>query len=126
MGTNYYHRTDVCPTCHRGTEAHICKSLTMFQTVEEWQDVGPPVQSWQEWKERLRAGGEVWDEYGTRWGVEEFIAAVEETTPDARRRQYDAMAAEPFWRHRVEDGTEFLDPDGFSFSRGEFSRGEFS
>jgi hypothetical protein len=128
MGTNYYHRSAICECCHRYEERHICKSLTSFEGTVEWPDEAPcapvvTVGSWQDWKARILAEGEVWDEYGTHWPTADFIARVEATPDDARRRQHDWMVNND--PQRVSDGpaegTEWLDADGFSFYGGAFS-----
>ena len=129
MGTNYYHRTAICECCGRYDEQHICKSRTTFEGVVRYQDTPPywvvVVDSWQAWKSHIQAEGEVWDEYGEQWKVEDFIDAVEVTKPENRRRQWEWMV-----RHRPEDvvdaplaadGKTWLDADGFSFYGGAFS-----
>lgn len=129
MGTNYYHRTNICDCCGRYDAKHICKSMTTFQAIWEWGgeydcDQIVTVSSWQQWKERLLADGEVWDEYGEKWDIEKFIADVESTEVAWRRRQYDWCLAHP---QRVESlgeisaKGEWIDADGFSFSGGGFS-----
>lgn len=129
MGTNYYHRTGVCGSCGRYDETHICKSMHSFEAVT-MLDKTPPVWetvvvvgSWHDWKVRLRASGEVWDEYGNQFTVEEFISMVESTRLDRRRWQYDWMCSN--LPGEVSDGPEpgksWLDPDGFSFSGRPFS-----
>lgn len=127
MSTNYYHRTNICSCCDRYDETHIGKNTSGFEAVIDWDtDDGRPVMvvsTWQEWKERLLAGGEVYDEYGTRIPTDEFIAERESLSMDARRRQYDWMAAnrpsEISWV--PERDHTWLDPEGFTFYGGEFS-----
>jgi hypothetical protein len=122
MGANYYHRTNRCDCCGRFDERHICKSGTSFQGYRpDWaNDSTPLIVSWEEWKTALRADGEVWDEYGQRHDVEQFIADVEATEPERRRRQYDWMV-----QHARDYGLsmdrDWLDPDGFSFTLSEFT-----
>lgn len=129
MGTNYYHRTDICPCCSRYEVTHICKSHITFEAIVQWNDDGTMavvVSSWAQWKDRLRAGGEVWNEYREIIPTERFIADVEATDPQARRRQYDWLRDErPVWMQphldSVSPDGEWLDADGFSFSGREFS-----
>lgn len=128
MGTNYYHRSNICECCGRFDEQHICKSMTMFNGVVRWLDEKPygfvvTVPSWQDWKARLVAGGEVWDEYGERWDTDQFIERVEVTDADDRGSQHAWIV-----RNRPElasdgpeDSRDWLDADGFSFHGGEFS-----
>lgn len=119
MGTNYYAKAPECPNpcqhCEAAVEVHIGKSLTMFEAHDE-----PPwgrIESWQDWKRILLQGVQVDDEYHSGWTVPEFISAVEGTSKKDRRRQYDAVMANPLWRSE----RDYLDADGFSFHRGEFS-----
>lgn len=128
MGTNYYHRTNICRACDRYDETHICKSLTSFEGPVRSQDEPPygwvvEVGSWREWRDRILADGEVWDEYGDQIPVETFVERVEATPLDLRGSQHKWMVTnEP---SRVSDGPEegksWLDPDGFSFYGGAFS-----
>lgn len=133
MGTNYYHRTNICSCCGRYEETHICKSLNSFEAVTRWLDEPPygrviEIGSWQEWKARLldpepSLAGQVWDEYGEQISVEEFIERVEATDPEWRRRQFTWMVnnapAEVSSEPRLEK--TWLDPDGFTFSGRSFS-----
>lgn len=128
MGTNYYHRTNICDCCGRYDEQHICKSLVSFEAPVAWQDPQPDgfvvtIKSWADWKARLLDGGEVWDEYGERIPTDEFIARVEATDPERRRWQYDWMAEHLPERVSVQpaEGMDWLDADGFSFYGGAFS-----
>lgn len=135
VSTNYYWRHNICACCGRHDEWHICKNLTSFEAhfgPAEWDDTikrftAPPplVTTWAEWKGLLRTEGQVWDEYGHRHDVEAFIARVENTKPEDRRRQYDWCATHPQLgvRHLdcVQVDGDWLDPDGFSFYGGDFS-----
>lgn len=128
MGTNYYHRTNICGCCDRYDEAHICKSMTSFEGPVRWLDeppYGPVVElgSWQAWRERILAGGEVWDEYGGQIEPETFVARVERTSLDDRRRQHEWMLknAPNGVSDGPEEGKSWLDADGFSFYGGTFS-----
>lgn len=136
MGANYYWRHDICSCCGRYDELHICKSLTSFQAQfaeAEWDDLAkqyappePLAVSWSDWKDLIRKDGEVWDEYGHRQDVDDFIARVEATDPLSRRRQYDWCVNHPqdVPRRRIDrvgPRGEWLDADGFSFYGGEFS-----
>lgn len=128
MGTNYFHRSNICECCGRYDEQHICKSLVTFEAPVVWQDEPPygyvvTVKSWADWKARLLDDGEVWDEYGERIPSDEFIARVEATDPERRRRQYDWMVEHEPERATVQpaEGMDWLDVDGFSFCGGAFS-----
>lgn len=123
MGTNYDALPPACenPCKHcRIDGVHIGKSLTMFQGYESspWG----PVLSWEDWKAVLRRPGvRIVDEYGHGHDVEEFIAKVEATEPESRRRQYDWMVKHASWAVTGTDPADWLDADGFSFSREHFS-----
>lgn len=136
MGTNYYWRHNICSCCGRYDELHICKSLVSFEghfaEAERDETSGkyaPPaalIVSWSQWRNKLRDGGEVWDEYGLRHDTAEFIAFVEATDPVARRRQYEWCVNHPHIVpprriDRIGPCGEWLDADGFSFYGGEFS-----
>ena len=125
MGTNYFAIEAACPNpCDhcRQPEWHIGKSLRMFQAHDDtpWGEI----ESWSAWKDALRTPGVIIrNEYGEDCDVEEFIADVERVPMDQRRRQYDAVREGGYpvhtdWRGRSYD---YLDADGFSFYRGEFS-----
>lgn len=124
MGTNFFHHTNACEHCGRHDERHIGKSFRMFQGYRpdpDWPDDPTPyLTSWQHWKAALLAGGEIWDEYGTRWDAEDFIARVEATEKSLRRRQYDAVA-EHAKLHGIAVRNDWIDGDGFSFCDLEFS-----
>lgn len=124
MGANYYHRFGHCDCCGRYDERHICKSLVMFQGYRpdpDWpEDPTPTLVTWEGWKLALRADGTVWDEYGREHDVESFIADVEATKPEYRRRQYDWVQENRYGYGRDAD-SDWLDPDGFSFCNREFS-----
>lgn len=128
MGTNFYWRHNACSCCGRYDERHICKSMVSFAGYFGLDEYGmpsansPEITAWQDWKKRLLSGGEIWTEYGGRWGTAEFIDHVEATSPEARRRQYEWMVRNhgPD-RIGVEPCKDWLDPEGFSFYGGEFS-----
>lgn len=131
MGTNYYHRTSICSCCGRYDETHICKSHISFEAITEWQDDGNlivTVGTWTQWRERLLADGEVWNQYGEHIPTTTFIADVESVTLENRRRQYDWCVEHQHagWRDiPISDDphpdAEWLDPLGYSFSGRPFS-----
>lgn len=121
MGTNYYAHWN--PNGGGGGPArilypqpvlvlHVCKSYTNFQ--------GQVFNSWAAWQHFLYANEwelEIVDEYGSKHKVTDFISAVEGTSREERRRQFDWVQ-----RYRtVEPNRDWLDADGFSFYSGEFS-----
>lgn len=115
MGTNYYHRRDVCPTCGKPDEiVHIGKASAgwtfSFHGTEE-------IRSWQEWREVLRSGGEIRDEYGDVVSLERMEALVAD-------RQHNDLNHTTYCQREHPDHARadcWLDPEGHSFQRNEFS-----
>jgi hypothetical protein len=112
MGTNYY--VDWRPSFAGSVtiNMHICKSLYMFQ--------GEPFATWSEWKSFLLHNWEtarITDENGRVWATTAFVAAVDEKigSPSGRRQHEAAGEYGP-----IDPQRDWLDPDGFSFHRGEF------
>jgi hypothetical protein len=119
MGTNYYAEFPVCEHCGRGPERlHICKSMVTFEAHQAEEGLHPELTSWRAYRAWLREGGvQVRDEYGVTHDVETFIAKVELTAEEDRRRQHDwVVANEPSLLDRY-----WLDADDFTFSWGEFT-----
>lgn len=121
MGTNYYANWRLSEAASESpfslsqepvsVDFHICKSLVMFQ--------GAVFNSWSAWKHFLETQQDrvtITDEHGAEWPVEKFVAAVEETKPDHRQRQHYFLL-----NHGYALTDDWLDPDRFSFHRGEFS-----
>lgn len=114
MGTNYYAHWRPPGAETFTLRLHICKSHRMFN--------GSVFPSWQAWKTFLEhnvAGTErvtIVDEYNAEILLSEFVARVEATAPDLRRRQYDWLVRNDYPTH-----LDWLDDDGFSFHDGEFS-----
>jgi hypothetical protein len=122
MGTNYYanwklssQNSDAPFSLNRpavSLDFHICKSLTNFQ--------GAVFNSWSAWSNFLlneRDRITITDEYGVEYEVGAFIGHVETTKTESRSRQYRWMVDHFPADQRKDD---WLDPDGFSFHRGEF------
>lgn len=118
MGTNHYHRTNLCDCCGRYDQRHIGKSWSMFQGYrpDDWASDVPELLSWQQWKEHLLSGGTVWDEYGREVPVAEFIADVEAVPLERRRRQTQWI-----FDHGYGDEHDWHDSEGYSFCDREFS-----
>ena len=85
MGTNYYHRTNICEHCDRYDENHIGKSSGgwVFSFHGERNDVewnflgGGVIVSLDDWKARLK-GGKIFDEYGDEISVEDVESALKD------------------------------------------------
>ncbi len=72
MGTNYYHRYNICSECRRYDKRHIGKSSAGWQfSFKGWKDSEgrPAIKSWQDWKYILKTfkDGQIFDEYGKEW-----------------------------------------------------------
>ena len=119
MGTNYYAAEAACPApcAHCSPQSlHIGKSLVMFQGHEHtpWGSI----RSWQDWKRALLTTPRptITDEYGCTHTAEAFIADVEATAPESRRRQYEWIV-----QHYGSAGSDWLDGDQFSFTASDFT-----
>jgi len=123
MGTNYYHRTNICAACGRYDEHHIGKSSIGWtfsfhgerEPEPELNPLGGVVQSWQDWQLRLHAAGTIFNEYGQQINIEEFEKLIE-AKKDAPRNHASEEQKHPDWGTR-----SWHDADGHSFSEREFS-----
>ncbi len=120
MGTNYYHRTNICSCCGRYDENHIGKSsggwTFGFHGEKEWDlDLNPlgVVASLSDWKLRLEKG-KIFDEYGVEISLEDFLKLVE-SKKDAKLNHTE------YCREHHPSEKCWLDDDGNSFAEGEFS-----
>ncbi len=113
MGTNYYADWTPPDAPNITVRLHVCKSHRMFN--------GSVFPSWQAWKTFLEHNTrtervKLVDEYGEEILLSMFVARVEATSVEARRRQYDWVV-----EHGYTTRWDWLDADGFSFHDGEFS-----
>lgn len=124
MGTNYYWHCPIrakCLTCgHQepGERLHIGKSsggwTFSFRAHED-----PPLKSYAQWLRWLRQpGGRIVDEYGREHTLEAFMAWVEKKKGE--QNNHTLYVRENPALHWCADRC-FLDPEGHSFSMGEFS-----
>ena len=98
------------PTCGKpGEERHIGKSSSGWCfAVHIHPEIG--IKTWGDWKECLKEGGEIRDEYGEDVTFEEMVATVEERywVPPYERSQhfYEVNHAEPgpnnLMRHKID------------------------
>ena len=124
MGTNYYHRINICESCSRYDKRHLGKSSGGWEfsfqgyNAEQHQ---PPLLSFEDWKRKLQADGKIFDEYGKEYSYKEFVELVENKkggTFNGRPNlnQYD---------HCKENGynlnDDWKDPEGHPFTFSEFS-----
>ena len=120
MGTNYYHRTNICSCCGRYDETHIGKDSFGWQfsfqgLVDE--EMKPVVSTYKEWKDRLLSG-RIFDEYGREIGYQDFLDLVERSQSD-KLNHYDYCV-----EHHptvIAQCTEWKDNEGYSFTSTNFS-----
>lgn len=123
MGTNYYHRTNICPHCDRYDEHHIGKSSGGWtfgfhgerEEDSELNPLGGVVSSFSDWKTRLREG-KIFDEYEEEISFEKFLQLVE-----AKRNEKNNHTEYCRVNHSSHAIDCWLDDDGNSFTEGEFS-----
>lgn len=122
MGTNYYHRTNICPHCDRYDENHIGKSSGGWtfgfhgerEKEPEFNSLGGVVVSFEDWKTRFK-DGKIFDEYGDEISVEKFINLVE-TKRDAKLNHTEYCVEQ-----HSRTSENWLDDEENSFTEGEFS-----
>jgi len=122
MGTNFYHRYNICSECERYDERHIGKRSSGWQFSFRGynDDEGKPIiASWQDWKNVLTGlkQGKIFDEYRKEIEVSEFIEMVEKTK--GKQNHYDYLRESPNY------GPAYLkdlwkDEEGWDFSSTEF------
>ncbi len=124
MGTNYYHRTNICDCCSRYDERHIGKSSGgwefSFQGYKD-EEHQPKIASFEDWKRELQAEGKIFDEYGKEYSYEEFVKFVETkkggTFNDrSNTNQYDYCV-----EHGYGVSNDWKDAEGHPFTSAEFS-----
>ncbi len=126
MGTNYYAEQNCCETCGRGANRlHIGKSSAgwsfSFHAIDEWDSWDDlPVSSYQQWLNWLtRSGVRIVDEYGQKVTLTEFRIMVNGKADGQRHAEY--VKTDPHCALRCDPSEHWLDVEGHSFSRGEFS-----
>lgn len=121
MGTNYYHRTNICEHCGHYDQHHIGKSSAGWtfsfhgekDPDPETNPLGGVVESYADWLERLKAGGKIFNEYEEEVTLPEFMLTVDRKR-DEPNNHTDAMQTSDSARN-------WHDAEGHSFSEGEFS-----
>jgi hypothetical protein len=118
MGTNYYHERELCDKCHNSEREHIGKSSAGWTFTFHATET---IRSFADWKARLSEGGRIVDEYGDEISLPDFVQMVEN-----KRKPWGPKQVPPL-NHTIEGrkhqwgDRNFLDPEGHSFSEGEFS-----
>lgn len=134
MGTNFFWETPDGEQYHIGKRSGAGGGLCSF-SLQGHRDTDMPVDTWAKWKQIiLLPTSKVVDEYGHEHDPAAFIAEVESTTVENRRRQYDWIRDHQDDEMRgwygvipegitppANTGDEWLCPDGFSFNYREFS-----
>lgn len=144
MGTNYYLRYNICKCCNRYNEIHIGKSSYgwsfTFHAPDEYinastldpkiallddHEIQIKISSYKEWKEFFQKyiieyeTAKIFDEYGTEISLEEFYDMVE--IKKGGKNHAHEMATDFKYSSTHDPERDFIDEDGNSFSRVEFS-----
>jgi hypothetical protein len=120
MGTNYYHRTDICESCNRFDERHIGKSSGGWQfSFQGYDDIQPNILSFEDWKRELQEG-KIFTEYGEEISFENFVELVESKHKPFNKNHYDYCVAEHKARG-YDMSRDWKDGEGYSFTFSEFS-----
>lgn len=121
MGTNYYHRTDICPHCNRYKERHIGKSSAGWQFFFRGYNEQVVISSFEDWKRELQAEGRIFDEYGQEISYDDFVKMVEEKQNlKSNLNHYDYCIGEAASRG-YDMNNDWKDKEGYSFCSSEFS-----
>ncbi len=109
MGCNYYVQFKTCEHCNNTPDdLHIGKS-SMGWTFSFHAIPGLGLTSWKAWKKYLVKKSIV-DEYGRHCYLIDFVSMVERKTTEAHSHAKECRS-----------DNDYLDPEGHSFSNGEFS-----
>ncbi len=113
MGTNFYH-VDGDKRHHIG-KSSIGWTFTFHGEVSADSELGQVV-NYRQWLDRLEASGHIENEYGETVTLDQFKEAVEQKRGEPRNHCLYVREVHP---NRSDDC--WLDPDGHSFTEGEFS-----
>ena len=112
MGTNYYHKRNICPTCGRHDEAHIGKSSFGWQfSFRGYSEI----RSYKDWIKELENNGTIYDEYGRGMSLKEFKLMVKLKSKGKNHYDYCKI------HHPDSMSDQWKDERGFSFQSNEFS-----
>ena len=116
MGTNYYHRTNICECCNRYDEKHIGKSSAGWQfSFQGYVNDIPRIESFEDWKRELLTEGKIFDEYSREISFENFVKLVEGKQSQSKNH-YDYCKKEGY-----NMDNDWKDKEGYSFTKAEFS-----
>lgn len=126
MGTNYYARRNSCEHCGRGDdELHIGKSsggwsfsFHAYREWETWDD--DPIDSYARWLEVLSEPGvTIRNEYGEDVTLDKLKELIASKVNGTKHAEY--VKTDPLCQRFCKPGDDWLDDEGHSFSRGDFS-----
>jgi hypothetical protein len=129
MGTNYYHRTNICNHCNRYEEKHIGKSSAGWQfSFQGYKEDISRIMSFEDWKRELQTKGVIGvicNEYGEEISFEDFVKMVEDKQTGKfnnkpNRNRYD-YCLENRNVYGYDMSREWKDKEGYSFTFAEFS-----
>ncbi len=122
MGTNYYHRTNICESCNRFDERHIGKSSAGWQfnfQGYDGKDGDPKILSFKDWLNYLCNRGKIFSEYDEEITVENFVELVK-SKQSQPNNHYDYCK-----EHHKEQGfsmsNDWKDSEGYAFTSADFS-----
>lgn len=126
MGTNFYAIFKACPHCGHGESIHIGKRSAGWKFSFHGTDT---IRSWVDWKEKLSDPSVlIQNEYGERLTFDEFRQTVEATEGHDLDHINECLEGvnspyhtREYARNGLKNGSLWHDPEGWSFSSGEFS-----
>lgn len=124
MGTNFYHRTNICDHCNRYDEHHIGKSSGGWtfsfhgerEIDPEMNPLNEMITSFSDWKTRLK-DSKIFNEYDEEISLTEFLQLVEDKRDEKNNQTTYCRIEHPDYAKNC-----WLDDEGNSFSEGEFSQ----
>jgi hypothetical protein len=123
MGTNYYHRTDICAHCNRYNEKHIGKNSAGWQFCFQGynaEEHRPAIMSFEDWKKELKAEGLIYNEYGKEIPFEDFVKFVEEQQTNKLNKNHCDSCLLTSEEYGYDMRNDWKDKEGYSFSSREF------
>lgn len=109
MGTNYYHRKNICPKCGRYDEEHIGKSSCGWQFSFHGTN---EIRSYKDWMIELKKG-EIFNEYDEKISLDELMKMIE--SKRGGKNHYDECIGKYDMRNgwKDEEGNSFSPEDFF-------------
>jgi hypothetical protein len=118
MGTNYYHRTNICKHCGRYDELHIGKLSAGWRfTFRGYRSDGLDIITYRDWLEILGPNPSIFDSYGRQVTLEEFKELVENSMKGVSHcEEMKKDSWYDIFKHQL-----WVDLDGYDFNEAEFS-----